>query len=274
MPICADCHLHSSHSEDSHAPMDAMIEKGIALGLKKMCFTEHMDMDYPNPKNESGSKFMVNTDSYLYDLIRCKERYGDRITLLFGVELGLQPHLTGNNARYVNSYDFDFVIGSSHVVNGKDPYYPSYYEGRTEAEAYREYFTSIVDNLKKYTNFDVYGHLDYVVRYGPNKNENYAYADYRDVIDVILKTLIENEKGIELNTAGFRKGLHAPNPCAEILSRYRELGGEIVTIGSDAHTPEDIGTHFTEAAEILSSCGFRYYCVYEKRVAEFLKLTL
>lgn len=272
MPICADCHLHSSHSGDSQAPMEAMIEKGIALGLKKMCFTEHMDMDYPVSEREPDNIFLVNTDSYLYDLIRCKERYGDRITLLFGVELGLQPHLLGDNARYVNSYDFDFVIGSSHVVNGRDPYYPSYYEGRTEAEAYREYFTSIADNLKKYTNFDVYGHLDYVVRYGPNKNENYAYADYRDVIDVILKNLIDNEKGIELNTAGFRKGLHAPNPCAEILSRYRELGGEIVTIGSDAHAPEDIGTHFTEAAEILSSCGFRYYCVYEKRVAEFLRL--
>lgn len=272
MSISADCHLHSSHSGDSHASMESMIERGIALGLKRMCFTEHMDMDYPDPENGSGKIFLVNTDSYLYDLIRCKERYEDRISLLFGVELGLQPHLSGNNARYVHSYDFDFVIASSHVVNGKDPYYPSYYEGRTEKEAYLEYFTSIVDNLKKYTNFDVYGHLDYVVRYGPNKNKNYAYADYRDVIDVILETLIENEKGMELNTGGFRKGLGAPNPCMDILRRYRELGGEIVTIGSDAHTPEDVGAHFTQASEILSACGFRYYCVYQKRVAEFLKL--
>lgn len=272
MPICADCHLHSSHSGDSHASMDSMIERGIKLGLKQMCFTEHMDMDYPDSEHESGSIFLLNTDSYLYDLIRLKERYDGRIQLLFGVELGLQPHLSDNNARYVHSYDFDFVIGSSHLVNGQDPYYPAFYEGRTEAEAYRAYFASILDNLKKYTNFDVYGHLDYVVRYGPNKNEKYAYADYRDMIDVILETLIENEKGIELNTGGFRAGLHAPNPCADILRRYRELGGEIVTIGSDAHAPEDIGTHFTEAAEILSSCGFRYYCVYQKRVAEFLKL--
>ncbi|MCM1536914.1 MAG: histidinol-phosphatase HisJ family protein [bacterium] len=272
MPVYADCHLHSSHSGDSRASMESMIERGIALGLKQMCFTEHMDMDYPDSENESGAIFLVNTDSYLYDLIRCKEHYADRIELLFGIELGLQPHLSANNARYVHSYDFDFVIGSSHVVNGRDPYYPSYYEGRTEAEAYREYFTSILDNLKKYTNFDVYGHLDYVVRYGPDKDKHYAYADYRDVIDRILTILIENEKGIELNTAGFRKGLHAPNPCEEILRRYRELGGEIITVGSDAHAPEDVGSHFREAADILTSCGFRYYCVYQKRVAEFLKL--
>ena len=272
MPVYTDCHLHSSHSGDSDASMESMIEKGIGLGLKQMCFTEHMDYDYPASERDPEDKFLLNTDSYLYDLIRCKERYADRIKLLFGVELGLQPHLSGNNARYVHSHDFDFVIGSSHLVDGADPYYPSYFDGRSEKEAYRRYFTSNLDNLKKYTNFDVYGHLDYIVRYGPNKNQAFSYEDYRDVIDTILQTLIDNEKGIECNTAGYRKGLNAPNPCMDILKRYRELGGEIITVGSDAHKPEDIGSHFNDAAELLSACGFRYYCVFEKRVAEFIKL--
>lgn len=272
MPIYADCHLHSSHSGDSDASMESMIEKGIELGLKQMCFTEHMDMDYPVTDMDPENKFLLNTDSYLYDLIRCKEHYADRIKLLFGVELGLQPHLACNNTRYVHSYDFDFVIGSSHLVDGDDPYYPSYFEGRSEKEAYRHYFTSIMDNIKKYTNFDVYGHLDYIVRYGPNKDQAFSYADYRDVIDAILETLIDNEKGIECNTGGYRHSLNAPNPCAAILKRYHELGGEIVTIGSDAHTPGDIGFRFQDAADLLSACGFRYYCVFEKRVAEFVRL--
>ena len=116
MPVYTDCHLHSSHSGDSDASMESMIEKGIGLGLKQMCFTEHMDYDYPASDSDPEDKFLLNTDSYLYDLIRCKERYADRIKLLFGVELGLQPHLSGNNARYVHSHDFDFVIGSSHLV--------------------------------------------------------------------------------------------------------------------------------------------------------------
>lgn len=272
MPIHSDSHLHSSHSGDSETPMEQMIQKGISLSLTDMCFTEHMDYDFPDTEGGPGSTFLLNTDSYLYDLIRYKEMYADRIRLHFGVELGLQPHLSAKNSRYVRSYDFDFVIASSHVIGGRDPYYPSFYEGRTEEAAYREYFESILTNLKTFTNFDVYGHLDYVVRYGPGRNQNYSYEAYRDILDEILRTLVLNEKGLELNTGGYLAGLGAPNPCADIVKRYRELGGEIITVGSDAHAPEQIGAHFEEACDLLKSCGFRYHCIFEKRVAEFLKL--
>ena len=111
-----------------------------------------------------------------------------------------------------------------------------------------------------------------MVRYGPNKDKNYTYEAYKDVIDPILSYLVENEKGIELNTAGLVKGLKNPNPCKEIIKRYRELGGEIITIGSDSHTPDTLGAHFDKAAEILTDCGFKYYCVFANRVAEFLKI--
>jgi histidinol-phosphatase (PHP family) len=111
-----------------------------------------------------------------------------------------------------------------------------------------------------------------VVRYGPNKDKNYTYEAYKDVIDPILSYLVENEKGIELNTAALTKGLRNPNPCREIIKRYRELGGEIITIGSDSHVPETLGNHFDKAAEILTDCGFKYYCIFANRVAEFMKL--
>ncbi len=118
----------------------------------------------------------------------------------------------------------------------------------------------------------MYGHLDYVVRYGPTKNEKYTYAKHADIFDQILTHLIENGKGIELNTNGLRTGLGQPNPCADIIRRYRELGGEIITIGSDAHTPVDIASHFDEACDLLKACGFRYYCIFQSRMPEYLKL--
>lgn len=272
MPVTADFHLHSSHSGDSDAPMQDMILKGIERGLTHICFTEHMDYDFPVCDECPEGTFILNTDSYLYDLIRHRERYEKQIAIRFGVELGLQPHLFGKNAQLVRNYDWDFIIGSSHVVNGRDPYYPAFYEGRSEESAYREYFESILANLKKFTNFDVYGHLDYVVRYGPNKAANYSYAKYADVIDEILRTLIENEKGIELNTGGFAKGSAEPNPCSDIIRRYRELGGEIITVGSDAHTPSAVASNLDKATEILLACGFKYYTVFEHRVAEYKKL--
>ncbi|MGN0166624.1 MAG: histidinol-phosphatase HisJ family protein [Acetatifactor sp.] len=272
MPIQSDCHLHSSYSGDSETPMEEMILQGISQGLNTMCFTEHQDYDYPDSPDGPGSVFLLNTDSYLYELARLKEKYQDKIRVLFGVELGLQPQLMRQNAVYAKSYEFDFIIGSSHICHGKDPYYPDFFEGRSEEEAYREYFTSILENIKKFSNFDVYGHLDYVVRYGANMDRNYSYEKYRDIFDAILELLLEKGKGIELNTGGITKGMKDFHPCMGVLKRYRELGGEIITVGSDSHDAEHIATSFARASEVLKECGFRYYTVFEKRTAEYVKL--
>lgn len=272
MTIKADYHLHSSFSGDSDTPMENMVLEGISRGLSAMCFTEHLDMDYPYQSPEEEGLFELNTDSYLYELIRLKEKYADKIRILFGVELGIQPHLRRELAIYAKSFDFDFIIASSHICNGKDPYWPSFYEGRTDKEAYLEYFSSIPECLKAFGNFDVYGHLDYVVRYGKTKDDNYDHEEYKDIIDQILKTLLKMEKGIEVNTGAAGYHLKDLNPCAGILKRYRELGGEIVTIGSDAHDPSAIARSFDRAADVLKACGFRYYATFEKRMPEFHKL--
>jgi len=252
--------------------MEEMILAGIARGLSTMCFTEHNDFEYPDSPDESGSIFLLNTDSYLYDLLKLKEKYAAQIRILFGVELGLQPEATRTNAAYCKSHDFDFIIGSSHICHGKDPYYPAFFQGRSKEAALREYFESILENLKKFSNFDVYGHLDYAVRYAPGKDAGYSYEKYADILDEILKLLLDKGKGLELNTGGIKSGMHDMHPCIGILKRYRELGGEIITVGSDAHNANDIGTHFGRAASVLEECGFRYYCVFEKRTAEFHQL--
>ncbi len=272
MSIHSDCHLHSAYSGDSETSMEEMILQGIARGLNTMCFTEHMDYDYPDSPDGPGSIFLLNTDSYLYELARLKEKYQDKIRILFGVELGLQPHLMRQNAVYAKSYEFDFIIGSSHICNGKDPYYPSFFEGRSDEEAYREYFMSILENIKKFSNFDVYGHLDYVVRYGANKDRDYSYEKYKDILDAILELLLEKGKGIEINTGGIQKGMKDFHPCMGILKRYHELGGEIITVGSDSHDAARVAASFDRATEVLKECGFRYYTVFEKRTAEYVKL--
>lgn len=272
MAVLSDYHLHSSFSGDSKAPMEAMIERGIALGLKNMCFTEHMDMDFPYASEEQKGMFELNTDSYLYELIRLKEKYAPQINVYFGVELGLQPHITKELSKYSKEYDFDFIIGSSHLCNKKDPYYPAFYDGRSEEEAYLDYFSSIAANLKVFGNFDVYGHLDYVVRYGPNKDKAYSYGRYKDILDTVLRLLIDKEKGLEINTGAISYHLKELNPCTDIIRRYRELGGEIITVGSDAHSPDRICCGFSLAADILKECGFKYFTIFSKRIPEFIKL--
>ncbi len=272
MPVTADCHLHTAHSGDSDAPMESMIREGILRGLSTLCFTEHNDFDYPDSPDGPGSLFLLDTEAYLGELTRLREKYAGQIRVLFGVELGLQPHLSPRNADYSKSWDFDFVIGSSHVCRGRDPYYPSFYEGRTDREAYREYFESILENILACPDFDVYGHLDYTVRYGASRDRDYRFEEYGDIFDQILKALLEKGKGIELNTGGLKKGMRDMHPCIGVLKRYRELGGEIVTVGSDAHDAAHMADYFDRAGEALASCGFRYYTVFENRKPVFCKL--
>ncbi len=272
MPILTDCHLHSHHSGDSDAPMEEMILKGIGLGLNTICFTEHNDFNYPAAPDEPEDLFLLNADSYLYELLGLKEKYADRIKVLFGLELGLQPEVFRANAVFARSHEYDFIIGSSHICHGKDPYYPAFFEGRSDEEAYREYFQSELENARQFSNYDVYGHLDYVVRYGASQDRDYCYDKYRDILDAILETLLEKEKGLELNTGGIKAGLRDFNPCMDVLKRYREHGGERITVARDAHDPDHMGGHFDRAADVLAECGFRYYTVFEKRLPTFIRL--
>lgn len=263
-----DFHLHSSFSSDSSTPMEDMIKRGIALGLDGMCFTEHMDLDFPG---EDGL-FLTDMEQYEKTFCRLKEQYRSKIPLYFGLELGLQPHLGDALNRLSASYDFDFLIGSAHLADGMDPYNKSFFEGRSEYDAYFRYFEVLLENLNRISCFDTCGHIDYVVRYGPSKNQNYSYRRYQDILDAILKTLIDKGVGLECNTAGFKYGLGHPHPTEEILIRYRELGGEILTLGSDGHKPEHLAYDFDRIGELLKSCGYRYYTIFKKRKAEFIKL--
>ena len=261
-----DTHMHTHFSGDSEASPLSMIDAAKRTGLFGICFTDHLDLDYPG----EPELFLLDLPNYWKEMKKLSEQYSTDLKICTGIELGLQPHLTSQLTEIVNSYDFDFVIGSSHVVHGMDPYYPEYYESKTEDEAYEEYFSSILENISAFDGFDVYGHIDYVVRYGPNKNKFYSYQKFSDVIDEILKTLIHRGKGIEINTGGFKYSLGHPNPTEDILKRYRELGGEIITIGADAHMPEHVGYDFQKVPDILKNAGFKYFTVFKNRKPEFL----
>ena len=268
--ILWDCHMHSSFSADSDTSMEDMIREAICRGLTGICFTEHLDPDYPpTPDNEI---FVLDLDGYRETLFRLREKYQKDLQIHFGIELGLQPHLHDYFHELLATMPFDFVIGSSHVVHGYDPYYKEYFKGREESACYREYFESILENLHAFSEMDVYGHIDYIVRYGPNQNKYYTYERYQDILDEILRTVIAKGRGIELNTGGFHYGLGEPNPCRAVIRRYRELGGEIITVGADAHGPEKIAYDFDKAAAILADCGFKYYTVFQNRKPEFVKL--
>ena len=262
--MLADCHLHTEFSTDSETPMRAQAERALELGIPAICVTDHMGMDDPQ------GEFWLDTDRYMEAVRRLQEEYRGRLEIGFGVELGLMEHLRARQEEYLKKYPFDFVIGSVHLIHGEDPYNGELFRKYGDDEVFREYFRLSHRLLADAPSIQSWGHLDYVVRYGQNP-EIYSYRKYADEIDAVLKLLLEKGIALEVNTAGFRT-LGRTNPEPDVLRRYRELGGELITVGSDGHQPEYLGYRFRETEELLRSCGFSYYAVFRQRKPEFIKI--
>lgn len=264
-----DSHLHTSFSADCEIPPETMLQRAKNLGLKGITFTDHMDYDYPG---EDPHRFELDIKEYFLKMTSILEEESKNpsdTSVLVGMELGLQPHLADLHKDLVHTLPLDYVIGSIHVANHMDPYYPEFYGGRSGKDAYREYFSCALENLNCFTDFDSFGHLDYVVRYAKNHlseaESHYDYRDYKDLIGEIFKILIKNDIALEVNTGAYRSGLNEPNPNFETLMFYRDCGGKLITLGADAHKTEHVGLHFDKIADELKAIGFKEYAVYKKR---------
>lgn len=265
-----DYHLHTAFSSDSDTPVLDVINKSKELGLSSICITDHYDMDFPIDPKEPELTFNLDFNLYKSKLLELKNNLAPEFDLRVGIELGVMEETTDKLTKFMqdNNY-FDFVIASSHIVDGMDPYNKEFFIGKTDKEAFEKYFDTILHNVKHFKDYNVYGHLDYITRYGSSKADNYFVHDYYDLFKEILKTIIEDGKGIEVNTGGLYAGLPFPHPHSDILKLYKELGGEIITVGSDAHITSRICYGFDIAKEILTDNGFKYYCTFKDRKPTF-----
>ena len=276
--IQADMHMHTWFSTDSEACPRDMADEAVRKGLKTICFTDHFDKD----DLEWGEEGIFDVDAYFVEMQKLQEEYAGKLNIRIGIELGLRTYLKDYYEELTKKYPFDFVIGSVHNVPYKkdadgnilytDPAAEKLFTDRTDKEAYRLMMETTLENVRTSDCFQTLGHLDYVVRYGKSREKEYSYTDYADIIDEILKLLIEKEKGLEVNSAGLKYGLPFAHPHPDVLKRYRELGGEIITIGADAHKPEHIAYDFAKAEEILKSCGFKYYTEFFEQKPVFKQL--
>jgi histidinol-phosphatase (PHP family) len=253
--MLVDYHMHTSFSDDSTYAMEDEIRRAIALELNEICFTEHVDY---------GVKTDLNCDynGYIKEFQRCKEKYKDQITLKFGIEFGMQVHTISEFQKDFNEYDFDFVILSCHQVDNKEFWTGDFQNGKTQQEYNEKYYEEILKVIKKYDDYSVLGHLDMIKRY--DEIGEYPFEKIKDIVTEILVHVISHGKGIEINTSSFRYGLNDLTPSKDILRLYRELGGTIITIGSDAHTEEHVGHNISFVKEELKKLGYKQLCTFEK----------
>lgn len=271
--IQSDYHMHSSFSGDSDEPIDKMIEKSIDLNLKNICFTEHYDPLFPCYLPGEEGMFDLNENEYMAKAKELRRSaYNDKINLNFGIELGIYPGIYDVCQTIAKSNPYDFIICSSHTACGQDPYQSDYWEGKSIIKGATDYFLEILENVKNFNDFDVYGHLDYCLRYTDSTEEDKNISNYYDIIKSIFDILIANGKGIEINSNGLHSKLKEFNPSPAILMLYKECKGEIITFGSDAHSCDRIASYNKEAEELLKSVGFKYYTVFSERKPSFISL--
>lgn len=263
----ADVHMHCGFSNDSETRPEDMIESAIAKGLSVICFTDHYDKD----NLDWGDEAIFDVESYFQKMMALQEEYRDRIDIRIGAEIGMQPYLAEYYQNFMAQHPFDFVIGSVHSVLEHDVAL-DFFQKHSDPEGYKIYFEEMLQDVQKIKSYDVLGHLDYIVRYSNQGSKGFDLNDYMDIIEEILKQVIAHGKGIEMNMSGLKYGLGAPHPQPEIIKRYRELGGEIITVGADGHIPEHIAYDYHLADDILKSCGFKYYTEFKGRKPVFVKI--
>lgn len=252
-----DSHIHTKFSADSKmAATDALARaKSLNLGV---VFTEHFDFGVTNEDGE----FTFDPAAYMREY---KNLRGANCRL--GVEVGLRKSARAVNEKFLARADFDFVIGSIHLVDDFDIYYPEFYADKSKSVAYEKYFGQMAAEVEV-ANFDALGHIDYICRAAPYDNPEIDYPTFAAQIDAVLKILVEREKILELNTRRFDNA-RAVRELVPVYRKYRELGGQFVTIGSDAHRVSAVGNYFNRALEFVRELNLTPVTFRERRLEKF-----
>ncbi len=259
-----DFHLHSKVSFDSTEEPANIVAMAEKQGLKEICFTDHMDHHYL--KDGKHDIFTIEEYNNTYDNLS-----SDKLKIRHGVEFGLTPWNQTEMDNFLSKRNFDFVLGSIHYADGYDPYYEEYWEHNSYEVAIEKYYQEVLFQVQSHKNFDVLGHLTYICKCSANPFKTpIPYKEKAEITDEIFKTLIANGKGIEVNTSGVDK-TGAFLPSLDYIKRFRELGGEIITIGSDAHTASRVGQYTFDAIAMIKEV-FPYVCTFENRQPIFQKI--
>ena len=259
-----DFHMHTTVSYDGHNTPQEMAMAAKAAGMKEICFTDHLDYMHCRPAEEIA--YSVESYNAAHD-----SAFVPGLTIRHGTEVGLADWNKALIERDLSLRHYDFVIGSVHFVNDEDPYFSPYWEGKTVAFAERSFFEETLKCVQLHDDFDVLGHLTYISKTGAHPAPRKVELDtYRDIVEEILKALIAKGKGMEINTSGIdRIGDFLPG--SDYLRLYKELGGEIVTVGSDAHATNRVGQYTFEALAMLKEI-FGHVCTFQDRKPVFHKL--
>ncbi|PAB56162.1 histidinol-phosphatase HisJ family protein [Anaeromicrobium sediminis] len=255
-----DYHIHSSNSFDCKTSIDEICKKAIDLNMTEICFTDHFNEPIYTP---------LDVETYVSEVRSAQNKYKDKLIIKCGLEIA-EPFRNPDEIKVItDKYDFDFLLGSVHNVENKK--LRLYMAKKERLPIYEGYFNEVY-KIAKYADVDVLAHFDLMKRYALDYCGNYEFNYFEERIKDILSILVERKIGLEINTSGLRSSLKETFPKVEILKLYKDLGGEIITIGSDSHKSKYLSYGYEEAINLLKSLGFNHIYKFTKRVPEKIKI--
>jgi len=263
-----DYHVHTNFSADCDVNIRAIIQSAYDKGLKEIAITDHIDFDYP----DKSIVFDLDFINYYEVLTKYQKEFEGKIKVLKGVEVGIQHHIVTECNHALDPYDFDFVICSIHAADKLDLHGGEFFLDKTPKEAYVRYYEYYLECIKDYKDYNVLGHLNLVDRYKKYITGDVAESEYFDIIKEIYSLIISEGKGIEINSSCFRYKMDIYTPTIDMLKLYKEMGGEIITFGSDSHSTETLGYKYEFFMDILKDIGFKYITTFENRKPKFIKI--
>ena len=272
MEKLVDNHSHCCFSADSKMDLREAVQVACQRGLKGIVFTDHIDLGIP----EGGPQFTYDIPAQQKAIDVEIEHFKEicpGFEILKGIEVGVDIDSMSKIEQVLKNNSFDTIIASQHLIEGFDPYYGGYYDSYDYKEAYGRYLEVFYKGIVMMKDFDIIGHYDYIVRYANYPEVSITYKDFGDILDTIFKYLIENGKVFEINTKTYQlyRG-RTPILDVQVLKRFKELGGEAISFGSDAHNTARIAEKFDWCREIALQAGLKYEAYYKKRKPHFVKL--
>jgi histidinol-phosphatase (PHP family) len=267
MSYISDTHVHSDQSKDAVDSVMALCEEAIEKGLSEIIVTDHYE---PRPSGNDNAGYSP-MQAWL-EVRRARLRYGRNLGVRLGVELG-QPHLYPEESLgIIASVPYDYILASVHTTRDGKTYFQRDYTGQDIRDIRETYLTDVL-NLVRWGQFDGIAHLDVPARYTDGKAFDITRS--ADLTRTVLKEIIHRGKALELNTKGWTdaKGKEHFSPDIRVLEWYRELGGEMITLGSDAHKKRDLGRMFGRAAAMLADLGFTHTVSFTDRTPVWISLT-
>ena len=268
--VLPDYHVHTLYSPDSKMPPEEAIRAAIASGVTELCFTEHMDLGHHMEMYDKTPDF----DEMEKTISELKEKYPN-IHIGKGIEVGYISDTVEQTTEVLAKQNFDYVLLSTHCVDGLDCGLPESKRGQDKITAYKRYLETVYesvadDRITEY--YDCVSHIGYIAKGLHYEDNTFSYELFPELFDKILCEIIKKGKGIEVNTSGIDRGGHViPHPS--VIRRYHELGGRFITIGSDAHRFQNVGAYIKDAVAVIVEAGFEEITLFHNRLPQMIRIT-